>query len=158
MKPHAKTIARGLARWVSQHRPSESETATRLTVKSHESSLFRGLLTHSYFSLEYFSKDNFKRKKNILLFKDWWRKRKHPRIIIITWRTLHARERRERPLTLVFHGSAQPRSRRKVSALFEKIISRSRSIIALSERRAGCLLERIVVLAANNYHFAAKLI
>lgn len=118
-------------------------------MKSHESGLFLGLLTHSYFSQMFFKRYLWKKKirsseidgKDINLVG----------IVPITYQTSY-----ERGGTL--DASVSPRSRSKASALFEKIISRSRSIIAPSERRAGCLLERIVVLAADNYHFAAKLV
>lgn len=131
MKPHAKTIARGLPRWdfaappvwnlqvhreISRKRPFPRPTHALAFL----SNVFRKI------SLE---------KKDLT----------------ITCQTSH-----ERGGTL--NADFSPRSRRKVSALFEKIISRSRSIIAPSERRAGCLLERIVVLEADNYHFAAKLV
>lgn len=63
MKLHAKTIARGLPRWISQHRPSET---IRLIVKSHESSLFHGLLTHLYFFRAFFEKKTYLWKKENL--------------------------------------------------------------------------------------------
>lgn len=87
MKPRAKTIARGLPRRVvSQHRPF-LKAPGGLTVKSHESGLFRGLLTHSYIFFKCISRkrrfeplpgeiDEGGKKKNA----------KRPGIVIITRR------------------------------------------------------------------------